>query len=121
MVKTGAPAAPVDSNLLDVFDSMDAAADDNDTAQREAARLAAMPAEYTSTISSFTFSSAKPIDKAGKSTGSNAIPPPGAIVIDDPYKVYLRAAPEDHGIDFLTVAKESSALRTILPLFNHNK
>ena len=80
-----------------------------------------MPAEYTSTISSFTFSSAKPVDKAGKSTGSNAIPPPGAIVIDDPYEVYLRAAPEDRGIDFLTVAKESSALRTILPLFNHNK
>ena len=37
VVKPGAPAAPVDSNLLDVFDSMDAAADDNNTAQREAA------------------------------------------------------------------------------------
>ena len=52
---------------------------------------------------------------------SNAEPLPRAIIIEDPYEVYLRTAPEDHGSDCLTVAKESSALRTILPLVNHNQ
>ena len=52
---------------------------------------------------------------------SNAEPPPGAIIIDDPYEVYLCTAPEDRGSDCLTVAKESSALHTILPLINHNQ
>ena len=52
---------------------------------------------------------------------SNAEPLPGAIIIEDPYEVYLRTALEDHSPDCLTVAKESSALRTILPLINHNQ
>ena len=54
-------------------------------------------------------------------TLSNAEPPPGAIIIEDPYKVYLRTAPEDRSSDCLTITKESSALRTILPLINHNQ
>ena len=52
---------------------------------------------------------------------SNAEPPPGAIIIKDPYEVYLHTAPEDRSPDCLTVTKESSALRTILPLINHNQ
>ena len=52
---------------------------------------------------------------------SNAEPPPGAIIIEDPYKVYLRTALEDHSSNCLTVAKESSALCTILLLINHNQ
>ena len=52
---------------------------------------------------------------------SNAEPLPGAIIIKDPYKVYLRTAPEDHSSDCLTVTKESLVLRTILPLINHNQ
>ena len=55
------------------------------------------------------------------STLSNAEPLPGAIIIKDPYKVYLCTAPEDRSSDCLTVAKESSVLRTILPLINHNQ
>ena len=52
---------------------------------------------------------------------SNAGPPPRAIIIEDPYEVYLHTALEDHSSDCLTVAKESSALHTILPLINHNQ
>ena len=37
------------------------------------------------------------------------------------YEVYLHTAPKDCGSDCLTVAKESSALRTILLLINHNQ
>ena len=54
-------------------------------------------------------------------TLSNTKPPPGAIIIEDPYEVYLRTAPEDRGSNCLTIAKESSALHTILPLINHNQ
>ena len=100
---------------------MDAAAEDNDTAQHEAMQLAMMPAGYTLTVSSFTFSLAKPIDSASKPASSNANPPPGTIVIDDPYEVSLCTMLDDHGINFLTITKESSPLCTILPLFNHNK
>ena len=52
---------------------------------------------------------------------SNAKPQPRAIIIKDPYEVYLRTTPEDCSPDCLTVAKESSALQTILPLINHNQ
>ena len=121
VVKPGEPAALVDSNLLDIFDSMDAVADNNDTVQCKAVQLAAMPTVYTITVSSFTFSTVKPPDSAGRSTSSNANPPPSAMVIDDPYKVYLHTVLDDHGFYFLTVAKELSALCTILLLFNHNK
>ena len=100
---------------------MDTVAEDNNTVQCEAAQLAAMPAAYTMTVSSFTYSLAKPTDSAGKPTGSNANPPPITIVIDDPYEVYLCTMLDDCSFDFLTITKESSALCTILPLFNHNK
>ena len=73
-----------------------------------------MPATYSAAVLSPTMKTLTP-------ALSNAEPPPGAIIIEDPYEVYLRTAPEDRSPDCLTVAKESSALRTILPLINHNQ
>ena len=72
-----------------------------------------MPATYSAAVLSPT--------KTHTPALSNAEPPPGAIIIEDPYEVYLRTTPEDCGSDCLTIAKESSALRTILPLINHNQ
>ena len=73
-----------------------------------------MPVTYSAVIHS-------PMMKTFTPTLSNAEPPPGAIIIEDPYKVYLHTAPEDHRPNCLTVAKESSALCTILPLISHNQ
>ena len=46
---------------------------------------------------------------------------PGAIIIEDLYEVYLHTALEDRSSYCLTIAKESSALHTILLLINHNQ
>ena len=73
-----------------------------------------MPATYSAAVLSPTMKTLTP-------ALSNAKPLPGAIIIEDPYEVYLRTAPEDHSSDCLTIAKESSALHTILPLINHNQ
>ena len=73
-----------------------------------------MPATYSAAVLSPTMKTLTP-------ALSNAEPPPGAIIIEDPYEVYLCTAPEDRSPDCLTVTKESSALRTILPLINHNQ
>ena len=54
-------------------------------------------------------------------TLSNAEPPPRAIIIEDPYEIYLCTTPEDHSSNCLTITKESSALCTILPLITHNQ
>ena len=51
---------------------------------------------------------------------SNAEPPPGSTIIKDPYKVFLSTAPVGRRPNLLTVVKESSALRSILPLINHH-
>ena len=88
--------------------------DEDDRARCEASCLAAMPATYSTAVLSLTMKTLTP-------ALSNAKPPPGAIIIEDPYEVYLHTAPEDRSSDCLTVAKESSALRTILPLINHNQ
>ena len=72
-----------------------------------------MPATYSAVVLSPTMKTQTP-------ALSNTKPPPGVIIIEDPYEVYLRTTPEDHGSDCLTIAKESSALCTILPLINHN-
>ena len=69
-----------------------------------------MPTTYSAAVLSPTMKTLTPTE-----------PPPGAIIIKDPYEVYLCTAPEDRGSDCLTVAKESSALCTILPLINHNQ
>ena len=93
---------------------IEVADDEDDHARREASRLATMPATYSAAVLSLMMKTLTP-------ALSNAEPPPGAIIIEDPYEVYLRTAPEDRSPDCLTVAKESSALRTILPLINHNQ
>ena len=53
-------------------------------------------------------------------TYSNAEPPPGSTIIKDPYEIFLNTAPVGRRPNLLTVAKETSALRSILPLINHH-
>ena len=114
IVRTETPPVPVEQNLLDVFTHIEVTDDEDDRARCEVSRLTTMPATYSAAVLSLTMKTLTP-------ALSNAEPPPGAIIIEDPYKVYLRTAPEDHSSDCLTVAKESSALCTILPLINHNQ
>ena len=73
-----------------------------------------MPATYSAAVLSPTMKTPTP-------TLSNTEPPPRAIIIKDPYEVYLHTALEDCSSDCLTVAKELSALCTILMLINHNQ
>ena len=73
-----------------------------------------MPAMYSAAVQSLTMEALPPIL-------SNTKPPPGAIIIKNPYEVYLHTTPEDCSPNCLTIAKESSALCTILPLINHNQ
>ena len=94
---------PVEQNLLDIFAHIEVTDDEDDQARHEVSRLAAMPATYSAAVLSPTMKTLTP-------ALSNAEPPPGAIIIEDPYEVYLRTAPEDRSSDCLTVAKESSAL-----------
>ena len=48
-------------------------------------------------------------------------PPPGSIVVPDPYEIYLKSLPQGAVPDRLVVAKESSALRSIHPLVDHQR
>ena len=48
-------------------------------------------------------------------------PPPGSIVIPDPYEIYVKSLPPGAVPDRLVVAKESSALRSIHPLVDHQQ
>jgi len=48
-------------------------------------------------------------------------PPPGSIVIPDPYETYVSSLPPGAVPDRLVVAKESSALRSIHPLVDHQR
>ena len=102
----------MDSNLLDMLTGMEV---DNDTNQTrcKAAQLAAMLATYQATVHTFAQETSGP-------TFSNAEPLPGAIILNDPYKVYLCNTLENHNISCLIVTKELSSLYTILPLVNHN-
>ena len=108
------PPVSVDQNLLDIFVHIEVADDEDDRARHEASRLATMPAPHSAVVLSLTMKTLTP-------ALSNAEPPPGAIIIKDPYEVYLCTTLEDRSSDCLTVAKESSALCTILPLINHNQ
>ena len=106
--------APVKQNLLDIFVHIEVTDNEDDRARREASRLAAMLATYSAVVLSLMMKTLTPVL-------SNTEPLPGAIIIEDPYEVYLCTAPEDRGSNCLTFAKESSALCTILPLINHNQ
>lgn len=48
-------------------------------------------------------------------------PPPGSLIIPDPYETYLKTLPVGAIPDRLVVAKESSALRSIFPLVDHQR
>jgi hypothetical protein len=48
-------------------------------------------------------------------------PPPGSIVIPDLYELYVNSLPQGAVPDRLVVAKESSALRAIHPLVDHQR
>ena len=48
-------------------------------------------------------------------------PPPGSLIIPDPYETYLKTLPADVVPRQLIVAKESSALRLIFSLVNHQQ
>ena len=108
IIRTGTPPAPVNQNLLDVFAHIEVTDNEDDHAQHEASCLAAMPATYSAVVQSLMMKALTP-------ALSNAEPPPRAIIIKDPYEVYLHTTPEDRNPNCLTVAKDSSALYTILP------
>ncbi|KIM72967.1 hypothetical protein PILCRDRAFT_15665 [Piloderma croceum F 1598] len=48
-------------------------------------------------------------------------PPPGSIVVPDPYEIYLKSLPQGVVPDRLVVTKESLALRSIHPLVDHQR
>ena len=48
-------------------------------------------------------------------------PPPGSIIIPDPYELYVNSLPQGAVPDRLVVTKESSALRAIHPLVDHQR
>jgi hypothetical protein len=48
-------------------------------------------------------------------------PPAGSLIVPDPYETYLRTLPAGAVPDRLIVAKESSALRSIHPLVDHQQ
>jgi hypothetical protein len=48
-------------------------------------------------------------------------PPPGSLIIPDPYETYLKTLPPGVIPRQLIVAKESSALRSIFPLIDHQQ
>ena len=77
--------------------------DNTNQARCKAAQLATMPAMYQATVHTFTQETSGP-------TFSNTEPPPGAIILDDPYKVYLHSAPEwilDPGSQIISMSKEA--------------
>ncbi|THH15837.1 hypothetical protein EW146_g4709 [Bondarzewia mesenterica] len=49
------------------------------------------------------------------------IPPKGSLIIPDPYEAYFNSLTLDEEPEPLIVAKESSALRSILPLIDHQQ
>ena len=46
------------------------------------------------------------------------LPEEGAIVVQDPYEVYLRNVPQGQTPEIITVAKESHALRSIIMILD---
>ena len=107
-------ASPVDQNLLNIFAHIEVTDDEDNCARCDASHLTTMPVTYSAAVHSPTMKTLTP-------ALSNTKPPPGAIIIEDPYKVYFCTTLEDHSSDCLTITKESSALHTILLLINHNQ
>ena len=99
---------------MDAITSIEPDDEEGDRARREATRFNAMPAAYQSAVYSST------LDNQTR-TYSNAEPPPGSTIIKDPYEIFLSTAPVGRRPNLLTVAKETSALRSILPLINHHQ
>ena len=50
-----------------------------------------------------------------------AVPPPGALIVPDPYETYLKSLPSGAMPELLIVAKESSALCSIFPLIDNQQ
>ena len=50
-----------------------------------------------------------------------ATPPPGSLIIPDPYETYLKSLPNGATPETLVVAKESLALRSIYPLVDNQQ
>jgi hypothetical protein len=50
-----------------------------------------------------------------------ATPPPGSLIVPDPYETYLKLLPDGAVPEQLIVAKESSALQSIFPLVDHQQ
>ena len=111
--RVSAQTAPTDQNFVDAITSIEPDDEEGDRARREATRFDAMPAAYQSAVYSST-----PDNQTR--TYSNAEPPPGSTIIKDPYEIFLNTAPVGHRPNLLTVAKETSALRSILLLINHH-
>ena len=102
------PPVPVEQNLLDVFMHIEVTDDEDDRARHEVSHLTAMPATYSTAVLSPTMKTLTPAQghhHQGPIQGLSS----------------HRTTPEDCSSDCLTIAKESSALRTILPLINHNQ
>src|SRR6202790_1845530 len=55
------------------------------------------------------------------SIGQTSAPPPGSLIIADPYETYLKSLPTGQTPDVLVVAMESSALQSIYPLVDHQQ
>jgi hypothetical protein len=64
---------------------------------------------------------AQPIATFIQNIGQPTEPPPGALVIPDPYETYLKSLPSGAKPELLVVAKESSALRSIYPLIDNQR
>jgi hypothetical protein len=63
----------------------------------------------------------KPTATLFNSKGEPFTPPPGAIIVPDPYETYLKSLPRGTIPEQLIVAKESSALRSIFPLVDNQQ
>lgn len=50
-----------------------------------------------------------------------AVPPPGSLIITDPYEIYLKSLPSGTMPELLVVVKESLALCSIFPLVNNQQ
>ena len=105
--------APTDQNFVDAITSIEPEDEEGDRARREVTRLDAMPAAYQSAVYSSTLDNQT-------CTYSNAEPPPGSTIIKDPYEIFLSITPVGRRPNLLTVVKETSTLRSILPFINHH-